>query len=168
MVENGSPMGQAFLLHIWTSLTSPTHSLPPYFGAGSLHRRLRVWTPPPQVRLQVSHGDQGPQLPLTKRHMTWFISFLARYDTKAKGKWIDGETYSGMEPFDTFRCAGPRPRSPCLQAEGWGSYRGGYGLWHQSHRWQSRMTRVTNSSSCHPAWLKAKKGHRSIIQKQYL
>ncbi len=81
---NASPIGQAFLLHIWVSLASPTHSLPPYFGAGSLHRRLRVWTPPPQVRVQVSHGDQGPQLPLTKadKKKTWFISILAVYNTQ--------------------------------------------------------------------------------------
>lgn len=74
------PIGQAFLLHIWVSLASPTHSLPPNFGAGSLHRRLRVWRPPPQVRLQVSHGDHGPQLPLTtekiSRKHDKFISLL--------------------------------------------------------------------------------------------
>lgn len=154
---NVSPIGQAFLLHIWVSLTSPTHSLPLYFGAGSLHRRLRVWIPPPQVRVQVSHGDQGPQLPLTKggRKKTWSISIHAVDNTWAPGWWKDGRTYSGTETSDTSLCAGPLPHSPCLRAVGWESCRGGYGLWHQHHRWRSRMTRVTNSSSRRPAWLKA-------------
>lgn len=60
-----SPIGQDLLLQVWMSLASPTHSFPPCFGSGSLQRRLRIWTPPPQVRVHVSHGDQGPQLPLT-------------------------------------------------------------------------------------------------------
>lgn len=159
-------MGQAFLLHIWVSLALPMHSLPPYFGAGSLHRRLRFWIPPPQVRVQLSHGDQGPQLPLTKRDQkkTWVISVLALYNTQMQS---DGETYWGTETSDTSRFAGPLPRSLYHQAEGWGSCRGGYGWWHQNHRWRSRMTRVTNGSSCRLAWLKAaRKGQRSVIRRQ--
>ena len=164
-----SPTGQDFLLHIWVTLASPTHSLPSYFGSGSLHRRLRVWTPPPQVRLHVSHGDHGPQLPLTvgDENKNVINSYpCCTEHINATRQWIsDGGTYWGTEPSDISPFVGPLPRSPCLQAEGWGSCRGGYGWWHQNHRWRSRKTRVTSGSSRRPAWLKAtKKGQRSAIR----
>ena len=63
----GLPMGQSCLLQIWFSVTSPTQSLPPNWGVGLLQSRLRFCTPPPQVTEQMSHGDQGPQPPLTVR-----------------------------------------------------------------------------------------------------
>lgn len=63
----GLPMGQSCLLQIWFSVTSPMHSLPPNWGVGLLQSRLRFCTPPPQVTEQMSHGDQGPQPPLTVR-----------------------------------------------------------------------------------------------------
>ena len=148
------------------------HSLPPYFGAGSLHKRFRIWEPLPQVRVHVSHGDQGPQLPLTKgdKKKSWFIFVLFVQNTTRNWisiQWNNGGTHSGMETSDTSRFAVPRPHSPFLRAEGWGSCRGGYGWWHQHRRWQSRKTRVTSGSSCRPAWLNVtKKGQRSVIRKQ--
>lgn len=63
-----SPIGQTCLLHSWLLFASPTHSLPPYLGAGLLQRRLRLWTPPPQVMEQASQGDHGPQPPLTMKN----------------------------------------------------------------------------------------------------
>lgn len=66
----GSPMGQSCLLQTWFSITSPTQSLPPNWGAGLLQSRLRFCAPPPQVTEQMSHGDQGPQPPLTRRKQT--------------------------------------------------------------------------------------------------
>lgn len=165
-------MGQAFLLHVWVSLASPMQSLPPYFGDGSLHNRLRVWEPPPHVREQVSHGDQGPQLPLTEEYKEGTCCIINWYPfcidhTNVPRLWIsDGGTYWGTKTSDTSRFVGPLLHTLCPQAEGLGSCRGGYGWWHPHHRWQSMMTRVTNGSSCHPAWLKDRKiGQRSVIRK---
>lgn len=75
-----SPIGQACLLQSWLAFASPTQSLPSYLGTGLLQRRLRFWTPPPQVAEQVSQGDHGPQPPLTMKKYTIkkirFLNFL--------------------------------------------------------------------------------------------
>lgn len=52
------------------------HSSPPYLGAGSVQRRLRFWTPPPQVAVQVFQRDQGPHPPLTRKIGNRIISIL--------------------------------------------------------------------------------------------
>lgn len=77
------------------------------------------------------------------------------------------ESYLGMETSDTSQFADPLQHSSCLQTGAWGSYTGGYGWWHQHHRWQSKMTKATSDSSCRLAWLKATNtGQRSAIKKQ--
>ena len=58
-------MGQLLLLHIWSSLTSPTQALPPCWGSGLLQTRVRCRTPPAQVTVQADHGDQGLHRPST-------------------------------------------------------------------------------------------------------
>uniref|UniRef100_A0A0E9XKX8 Uncharacterized protein n=1 Tax=Anguilla anguilla TaxID=7936 RepID=A0A0E9XKX8_ANGAN len=64
-------MGQSCLLQSWVAFSSPTQSFPPYLGDGSLQIRLRVWTPPPQVTVQVSHRDQGPHSPFIGHGDFW-------------------------------------------------------------------------------------------------
>lgn len=81
--------------------------------------------------MHVSHGDQGPQLPLTKggeRKKRKIIFIPAVYNTHMQAVVLDGETYWGTEISDTSGFAGPLPHSSCLRAEGWGSCRGGSGL----------------------------------------
>lgn len=70
------PIGQAWLLHTWDIVPSPWQSFPPYLGTGSVQRRLRYWTPPLQVTVQVSHGDQGPQPPSTRGYHKNNIQYL--------------------------------------------------------------------------------------------
>ena len=61
------PIGHSCLLHTWDMAPPPTQWFPPYFGAGSVQRRLRIWIPPPHVKVQVSQRDQGPHPPWTRR-----------------------------------------------------------------------------------------------------
>lgn len=149
-------MGQSRLLHSCVALASPWHSLPPYLGAGSLQRRSRVWTPPPQVTVQVSHRDQGPQLPLTAgtkgpRHQHMRNS---RMDMVSSVHGLRrSPTYLGSVASGTSPSPCPSPHSPCHPSVGSASCIGGYGWWRPPHTSPSTRTRETSGSSCHPAWL---------------
>ncbi len=67
MFEPGT--GHACVLQACDSDALPAQAAPPFEGAGLLHRRVRVWSPLPQVLLQEPQADQAPQLPLTAKNI---------------------------------------------------------------------------------------------------
>ncbi len=66
--------------HTLTSLFSPWHCCPPYLG--SVHNQNRIWTPAPQVDVQVAQGCQGFQCPsLGQLMFRWHGSTATSYST---------------------------------------------------------------------------------------
>lgn len=146
------PTGQAWLLHTWDIVPSPTQSFPPYLGTGSEQRRLRVWIPPAQVTVQVSHGDQGPQPPSTKTYHKNNIQYVTLNPYhNIHCYW--NSTHWDKVTFGRFRFDVLLPGSPCHPSGVWGSCRGVSGWWPPHHRSQSMKTRETSGSNHHPVWL---------------
>lgn len=68
--SKGKLLGHGDFWHFSVCRPSPAQLLPPNWGMGELHRRIRVMTPAPQVTEQDDQGDQWLQLPscLTEGH----------------------------------------------------------------------------------------------------
>ncbi len=56
---------QLWVLQAFCCRPDPTHSLPPLWGAGLSHSRVRILAPPPHWAEQSDQGAHWPQLPST-------------------------------------------------------------------------------------------------------
>lgn len=58
-------LGQWCVLQACDDPLLPGQAAPPYWGAGFVHVRDRVWEPPPHVTVQVPQDPQVAQTPST-------------------------------------------------------------------------------------------------------
>ncbi len=59
--------GHSLVLQDWDWELFPWQSIPPLVGGGLVQVRMRVWIPPPHVRLQLPQTPQFDQPPLTRK-----------------------------------------------------------------------------------------------------